>query len=128
VAPGRHLRVLIVEDNLDAAEMLDLLITKMGHVTRVAHDGFSAVDVATEFAPEVVIMDIGLPLMNGYAVVKTLRERQQFANVHFAAVTGWGQDEDRRRAQDAGFDSHFTKPLAPATLEALLASLSHRPP
>jgi len=128
VAPGRHLRVLIVEDNLDAAEMLDLLITKMGHVTRVAHDGFSAVDAATEFAPEVVIMDIGLPLMNGYAVVKTLRERQQFANVHFAAVTGWGQDEDRRRAQDAGFDSHFTKPLAPATLEALLASLSHRAP
>jgi signal transduction histidine kinase/ActR/RegA family two-component response regulator len=126
VATGRHLRVLIVEDNLDAAEMLDLLITTMGHVTRVAHDGFSALDAANEFAPEVVIMDIGLPLLNGYAVVKTLREQQQFANVHFAAVTGWGQDEDRRRAEDAGFDSHFTKPLAPAMLEALLASLSHR--
>lgn len=126
VAAGRHLRVLVVEDNLDAAEMLDLIITSMGHVTRVAHDGASALTAATEFAPEVVIMDIGLPVMNGYAVVKTLREREQFANVHFAAVTGWGQDEDRRRAQDAGFDSHFTKPLAPAMLEELLASLSHR--
>ena len=121
---GRHLRVLIVEDNLDAAEMLDLLVTELGHVTRVAHDGASAITAATEFAPDVVIMDIGLPVMNGYAVVKTLRERPEFANVHFAAVTGWGQDEDRRKAREAGFDSHFTKPLSPAMLEALLASIA----
>jgi signal transduction histidine kinase/ActR/RegA family two-component response regulator len=126
VVTGRHLRVLIVEDNLDAAEMLHLVISKMGHVTRVAHDGSSAITAATEFAPDLVMMDIGLPLMNGYAVVRALRERPQFADVHFAALTGWGQDEDRRRAQEAGFDSHFTKPLAPAMLEALLASLSHR--
>ena len=71
-----------------------------------------------------VFLDIGLPVMNGYAVVKTLRERPEFASVHFAAVTGWGQDEDRRKARDAGFDSHFTKPLSPAVLEDLLASVA----
>ena len=71
-------------------------------------------------------MDIGLPVMSGYTVVETLRALPAFANVHFAAVTGWGQDEDRRKAREAGFDSHFTKPLAPEVLEGLLASLAHR--
>jgi signal transduction histidine kinase/FixJ family two-component response regulator len=124
--PTRSLRVLIAEDNLDAAEMLELLISELGHATRVVHDGCSAVSAATEFVPDVVFMDIGLPVMNGYTVVKTLRERPEFANVHFAAVTGWGQDEDRRKAREAGFDSHFTKPLAPDVLEELLASLAQR--
>jgi signal transduction histidine kinase len=122
--PTRSLRVLIVEGNLDAAEMLELLVSELGHVTRVVHDGGLAVGAATEFAPDVVFMDIGLPVMNGYTVVKTLRALPEFANVHFAAVTGWGQDEDRRKAREAGFDSHFTKPLAPDVLEELLASLA----
>ena len=124
--PGRSLRALIVEDNLDAAEMLELLISELGHVTRVVHDGASAVSAATEFAPDVVFLDIGLPVMNGYTVVQTLRARPEFASVHFAAVTGWGQEEDRRKAQEVGFDSHFTKPLAPEVLEELLASIAHR--
>jgi signal transduction histidine kinase/ActR/RegA family two-component response regulator len=124
--PTRNLRVLIVEDNLDAAEMLELLVSELGHVTRVVHDGGSAVSAATEFAPDLVFMDIGLPVMNGYTVVRTLRALPEFADVHFAAVTGWGQDEDRRKAREAGFDSHFTKPLAPDVLEELLASLAHR--
>jgi len=126
VAATRKLRVLIVEDNADAAEMLDLLISELGHATRVVHDGGSAITAAREFAPDVVFMDIGLPVMSGYAVVKTLRELPEFASVHFAAVTGWGQDEDRRKAREAGFDSHFTKPLAPAVLKDLLASVAHR--
>ena len=126
VVATRNLRVLIVEDNLDAAEMLDLLVSKQGHVTRISHDGASAITAATAFIPDVVFMDIGLPVMNGYAVVKSLRALPEFANVHFAAVTGWGQDEDRRKAREAGFDSHFTKPLSPAVLEALLASIAQR--
>ena len=124
VTEGRKLRVLIVEDNLDAAEMLDLLITELGHVTRVAHDGGSAITAAKEFVPDLVFMDIGLPVMNGYAAVRALRQLPEFASVHFAAVTGWGQDEDRRKAREAGFDSHFTKPLSPAVLEELLAGIA----
>jgi signal transduction histidine kinase/ActR/RegA family two-component response regulator len=126
LAGGRKLRALIVEDNVDAATMLDLLISELGHVTRVAHDGARAITAAKEFVPDVVFMDIGLPVMNGYAVVRALRELPEFANVHFAAVTGWGQDEDRRKAREAGFDSHFTKPLSPAVLEELLVSIAQR--
>ena len=74
----RSLRVLIVEDNLDAAEMLELAVSQLGHVTRVAHDGATAITMATQFAPDVVLLDIGLPVMNGYAVVRTLRERPEF--------------------------------------------------
>jgi signal transduction histidine kinase/ActR/RegA family two-component response regulator len=126
VAAERKLRVLIVEDNVDAAEMLDLLISELGHVTTVAHDGGTAISAAKAFVPDVVFMDIGLPVMNGYAVVRALRDLPEFANVHFAAVTGWGQDEDRRKAREAGFDSHFTKPLSPAVLEEVLASVAKR--
>lgn len=126
VAVGRNLRVLIVEDNLDAAEMLELVVSHLGHVTKVAHDGATAITVATQFAPDVVLLDIGLPVMNGYAVVRALRELPQFTDVHIAAVTGWGQEEDRRKAREAGFDSHFTKPLSPDVLHDLLATIEHR--
>jgi signal transduction histidine kinase/ActR/RegA family two-component response regulator len=126
VAARRNLRVLIVEDNLDAAEMLELTVSQLGHVTKVAHDGATAITLATQFAPDVVLLDIGLPVMNGYAVARTLRERTEFTDVHIAAVTGWGQEEDRRKAREAGFDSHFTKPLSPAALQDLLAAVTHR--
>ena len=126
-ASRNNLRVLIVEDNLDAAEMLELAVSQLGHVTRVAHDGATAITIATDFAPDVILLDIGLPVMDGYTVVRTLRRDPEFRTVHIAAVTGWGQEEDRRRARDAGFDSHFTKPLSPAALEHLLATIPHRP-
>jgi signal transduction histidine kinase/CheY-like chemotaxis protein len=125
VAAMRQLRVLIVEDNLDAAEMLDLAVSQMGHTTRMAHDGATAVTVAGQFSPDVVLLDIGLPVMNGYAVAQALRARPELHRVHIAAVTGWGQDEDRRKAREAGFDSHFTKPLAPAAVEELLGKVAH---
>ena len=125
VAATRRLRVLIVEDNLDAAEMLDLAVSQMGHTTRMAHDGATAVKIAGQFAPDVVLLDIGLPVMNGYAVAQALRAQPEFNRVHIAAVTGWGQDEDRRKAREAGFDSHFTKPLAPAAVEELLGKVAH---
>jgi signal transduction histidine kinase/ActR/RegA family two-component response regulator len=123
-AARRSLRVLIVEDNLDAAEMLELAVSQLGHVTKVAHDGATAITMASQFAPDVVLLDIGLPVMNGYAVVRTLRERPEFTDVHIAAVTGWGQEEDRRKAREAGFDSHFTKPLSPAALQDLLVRIA----
>jgi signal transduction histidine kinase/DNA-binding NarL/FixJ family response regulator len=120
------LRVLIVEDNLDAAEMLEMTMSLLGHLTRVAHDGGTAVSVATEFAPDVIFLDIGLPVMNGYEVARALRGRPEFDDVYIAAVTGWGQDEDRRQARDAGCDSHFTKPLSPDVLRDLLGAIAQR--
>jgi CheY-like chemotaxis protein len=117
------LRVLIVDDNPDAAEMLDMAVAHLGHTTRLAHDGGTAVKAATEFLPDVILLDVGLPGMNGYAVARTLRAQPGFDRVHIAAVTGWGQEEDRRKAREAGFDSHFTKPLSPDALEQLLASI-----
>jgi signal transduction histidine kinase/ActR/RegA family two-component response regulator len=126
VAARRHLRVLIVEDNVDAAEMLEVAVSRLGHVTRLAHDGASAITIATQFAPDVIVLDIGLPVMNGYAVARALRELPEFNHVHIAAVTGWGQDEDRRLARESGFDTHFTKPLSPAALDDLLAMIVQR--
>ena len=126
-SPGdakRNLRVLIVEDNLDAAKMLELAVSHLGHVTRLAHDGAAAITAATQFRPDVIFLDIGLPIMNGYAVTRTLRGLPEFNHVHIAAVTGWGQEEDRQKAREAGCDSHFTKPLAPEMLEDLLATIA----
>jgi CheY-like chemotaxis protein len=120
----RALKVLIVEDNADAAEMLELLVTDLGHTAKVAHDGPAGIAMAVDFAPDVVFLDIGLPGMSGYAVARTLRSLPAFSTVYIAAVTGWGQDEDRKKARDAGFDSHFTKPLSPAVLTDLLAGIA----
>jgi len=125
-AARRSLRVLIVEDNHDAAEMLDVAVSRLGHVTRLAHDGGAALALATQFAPDVIFLDIGLPVMNGYAVARTLRDQPAFSHVYIAAVTGWGQDEDRRKAREAGFDSHFTKPLSPSALEDVLGTVAQR--
>jgi signal transduction histidine kinase/ActR/RegA family two-component response regulator len=127
VAAGGALRVLIVEDNLDAAEMLALAVSRLGHDTRLAHDGATAITAASQFAPDVIFLDIGLPVMNGYAVAQRLRGMPELNHVHIAALTGWGQDEDRRKAREAGCDSHLTKPLAPAALEELLATIAQRP-
>jgi CheY-like chemotaxis protein len=84
------------------------------------------VSIAAEFAPDVVFLDIGLPVMNGYEVARALRSRPEFDRVHIAAVTGWGQDEDRRKARDAGCDSHFTKPLSPDVLREILGVFAQR--
>ena len=102
-------------------------MSSLGHATRLAHDGATAIDVAIEFDPDVIFLDIGLPVMNGYEVARRLRRMPSLNHVHIAALTGWGQDEDRRKARDAGCDSHLTKPLAPAALEELLATIANRP-
>jgi signal transduction histidine kinase/ActR/RegA family two-component response regulator len=125
-AAKRSLRVLIVEDNVDAAEMMELAVSHLGHITQVVHDGANAISAATAFEPDVIFLDIGLPGMNGYGVARAVRALPQFSQVHIAAVTGWGQDEDRRKAREAGCDSHFTKPLSPSMLSELLAKIAER--
>jgi PAS domain S-box-containing protein len=113
-------RVLIVEDNADAAESLAITLTGMGHEIRLARDGPSALEAAAEFKPDVALLDIGLPGMDGYEVGRRLRAASGSAGILLVALTGYGQEEDRRRTRDAGFDHHFVKPIRPdAILEIL---------
>jgi signal transduction histidine kinase/ActR/RegA family two-component response regulator len=107
-----RLRVLVVDDNVDAAESLAMLLDLDGHETRIAHDGESALDVAVECPPDAAFIDIGLPGLNGYEVAQRLRaDRNMQESLLLVALTGWGSDEDRRRAQAAGFDLHLVKPV-----------------
>jgi len=118
---GRARRVLVVDDNHDSADSLGLLLELGGHVVDYAYDGQSALRRAADLMPEVVLLDIGLPGMDGYAVARQLRRDTRAAAVTLIAVTGYGQEEDKARARDAGFDHHLTKPVDPVALEALLA-------
>ena len=119
---GRGLRVLVVDDNLDAAETLAELLSAMGCEAHVAHDGPAAVLAAVEQRPQLVVLDLGLPIMDGYEVASRLRS-SGFDRLHVVALTGYGQPEDRERSRRAGFDAHFVKPLAPEALQALIASV-----
>jgi signal transduction histidine kinase/ActR/RegA family two-component response regulator/uncharacterized protein YoxC len=110
-APAK--RVLVVDDNIDSAEMIAALLEMHGHDVRVAHEGESALATAREFAPDVGLLDIGLPGVNGYELASRLREDAGSRPLHLIAVTGRGHEEDRRRARAAGFDAHLTKPAAP---------------
>jgi PAS domain S-box-containing protein len=118
------LRVLVVDDNVDAADTLSALLEMSGHVIRVANDGYQAIDVAMAFQPQVVFLDIGLPGMNGYEVARKLRETPGTEGSFLVALTGWGTREDRERSTEAGFDHHLTKPADLHAVEALLAGLS----
>jgi PAS domain S-box-containing protein len=115
-------RILVVDDNTDAAELMAELFQRSGHRTAVAHDGPSALEIATAFAPEIAILDIGLPVMDGYELARRLRE--QLGPIHLIALTGYGQSSDRERALAAGFDVHLVKPVDPATLRAAVTSRS----
>jgi CheY-like chemotaxis protein len=117
----RCARILIVEDNVDAADTLAELLTLLGHEVRVAHNGPTALEVAERFRPEVVLLDLGLPVMNGYEVAHKLKQLPCLSGVQLVAVTGYDQDEDRRRSHDAGFDHHLVKPVDIAAVEGLLA-------
>jgi len=114
-------RVLVVDDNRDAADSLAMLLQLAGQDVRAAYDGPSALAQAQEFRPELVFLDIGMPGMDGYQVVRRLRERPGPENMLLVAVTGWGQEEDRRRSQEAGFDGHMVKPAEPETLHQFIA-------
>ncbi|WP_309671839.1 ATP-binding protein [Gemmatimonas sp.] len=113
-------RVLVVDDNIDAADSLALLLEREGHQVSVAYDGEHAVRVYAEQHPEAVVMDIGLPLLDGYEAARAMRMAQGAHSLLLIALTGWGQGEDRRRSQEAGFDHHLVKPISPRTIHALL--------
>ena len=121
---GRRLRVLVVDDNADSAESLVLLLQMEGHDVRMAHDGPSALATAREHRPELVLLDIGLPAgMDGYEVARRMRPEPGLQSAVIVAVTGFGQEEDRKRATRAGFDAHLVKPIDMKQLSRLLASL-----
>ena len=129
VAAGRNgeeahrngtLRVLVVDDNLDSARSMSLLLRLWGHDSDVAPDGPAAIARAADFRPHVVLLDIGLPGMNGYDVARELRRRPESRRAVLVAVTGYGQSEDRRRSSEAGFDHHLVKPVEPSAVERLL--------
>jgi len=116
-------RLLVVDDNRDAADSLAMLLRLQGHEVRVAHDGPAALEMLKGYIPEMVFLDIGMSGMDGYEVAQRLRHQPGLENVRLAALTGWGQQEDRRRTAEAGFDHHLVKPVEPNALEELLADL-----
>src|SRR5215217_547394 len=121
-APQRF-RILVVDDNHDSAMSLAMMLSIMGHDTRTAHDGESAVVTAESFLPEVVLLDIGLPKLNGYEVAQRIRKQAWGQSMFLIAVTGWGQEEDRQRSSEVGLNVHMVKPVEPAALERLLSDL-----
>ena len=124
IVSGR--RILIVDDNHDSAESLALLLSMAGNETRVAFDGLQALEAAAAFRPDVVLLDIGLPKLNGYDVIRRIREQPWGKDMMVVAVTGWGQAEDREKSAEAGFDGHIVKPVDHAALMALVARNSSK--
>jgi CheY-like chemotaxis protein len=122
-APARRLRILIVDDNRDAARMLALVLEALGNEARTAHDGLEGVRDAEQYRPDVVLMDIGMPKLNGYEAARRIREQSWSEEIALVALTGWGQEEDRRLSRESGFDRHLVKPVEPAALQKLLAEL-----
>jgi len=114
-------RVLIVDDNEDAANSLAMVLKLNGHETDAAYTSSDALARAAQFKPDVVLLDIGLPGMDGYQVAQRIRELPGLRNIRLVAVTGYGRSDDRRRARDAGFDDHLTKPVEFSVLDRALS-------
>jgi CheY-like chemotaxis protein len=123
LALAAHQRVLVVDDNRDAAESLGLLLRLGGAEVRVVNDGPSALQALPAYRPTVVLLDIGMPKMDGYEVARQIRQQPEWRDVMLIALTGWGQEEDRRRTSQAGFDHHLLKPADMNALESLFMSL-----
>ena len=116
-------RILVVDDNEDSAASLAMLLQITGHETYMAHDGTAALEAIRKHRPEVVLLDIGLPGMDGYEVCRQARKQPWGKELVLIALTGWGQEDDRRRSREAGFDDHLVKPVDYAALMTLLGSL-----
>jgi DNA-binding response OmpR family regulator len=112
--------VLVVDDNVDAAEMLSMLLELDGHEVKSAANALSALQIVNEFTPHVAFLDIGLPDMSGLELARSLRALPDLARTLLVAVTGWGQEEDRRQSREAGFDHHLTKPVDVREVRALI--------
>jgi len=117
---GDTLRILVVDDNRDSATSLATLLNLLGHNTCAAYDGLEAVEASAKFHPEIILLDIGLPKMNGYEACRIIREQSKDENIFIVALTGWGQEEDRRKSSNAGFDRHLVKPVDYQSLLKLL--------
>jgi PAS domain S-box-containing protein len=120
--PPVRRRILIADDNRDAAESLSMLLELAGHEVRVAHLGRAALSIAQAFRPDTAVLDIGMPDLSGYEVAQELRQEPWATKIQLIALTGWGQEDDRRRARAAGFDHHLTKPIDPDQLGGLIAA------
>jgi CheY-like chemotaxis protein len=118
------LRVLVVDDNVDTVTTLALLVNECGHDARTAYDGSSVLEAALDYRPHVVLLDIGLPGLNGFEVAKQLRQQPALQNVVLVAMTGYGREGDRQRSQEAGFDHHLVKPGDFGKVLQILASVS----
>jgi len=119
-------RILVADDNRDAAESMSSVLRLMGNEVRTVNDGVRAVEEAEAFCPDMLLLDIGMPRLNGYDAARRIRAERWGKSIVIVALTGWGQEEDKRRAAEAGFDRHFTKPVDPADLERLIAELQSR--
>jgi signal transduction histidine kinase/DNA-binding response OmpR family regulator len=126
--PGAGRTILVVDDNEDAAEVLATGLELLGHRTRVAHDGPAALRVTADFKPDLALLDIGLPVMDGYELARRLRQDPSLAHIRLVAVTGYGQDSDRRRSKEAGFDAHLVKPIQLPELALLIKNLGDAAP
>jgi PAS domain S-box-containing protein len=115
-------RVLVVDDNRDAAVSLAMMLQVMGNESKTAHDGLEAIEVAAIYRPDIMFVDIGMPNLNGYDTARLIREQPWGKNMILAALTGWGQDEDRRKSEEAGFDYHLVKPVDPSVVKKILTS------
>ena len=116
-------RILVADDNLDAAESLGMMLRLMGNDVRTVRDGLQALEEAATFRPDLALLDIGMPRLNGYDTARRIREQRWGQEIVLVALTGWGQEEDKRKAAEAGFDRHFTKPVNPSELAALMTRL-----
>ena len=117
-----HQRILVVDDNVDAATSLAMMLKMMGNQVQTAHDGEVGLEAAAAFRPDVLLLDIGMPKLNGLDVARRIREQPWGRRVTLVALTGWGQEGDRRKSKEAGFDFHLVKPVEPAALEKILAN------
>jgi CheY-like chemotaxis protein len=124
---GKTSRVLVVDDNVDAADMLVMMLQMFGHEVKAAYSGQAALETVVEFQPDFILLDIGLPDMNGYEVAQHVRQQQQIKNVSVFAMTGYGQDSDRQRSEEAGIDLHLIKPVDPKKLQDLLENWVQQP-
>jgi CheY-like chemotaxis protein len=121
--PGVSRQILVVDDNVDSAVAFSVFLEHSGHRTRVAHDGMAALAVANEFRPDVILLDIGLPGMDGHETARAIRQQPWAKELTIIATSGWGQESDKQRSRDVGIDHHLVKPVDLSALMQLLSTL-----